>query len=472
MRKGKRCMNDLDKPKIGLLPLMLEMYRKYAPEILQHQKSFIDTIVEGLKKFSEVSVLPVCSTKREVSGGVKTLENGDIDLLVVVFIAYATSISALNPLLKTHIPLLLFSTTPKSSMAEGMTMQDIMLNHGVHGYMDLANVLKRNKRQFFFVSGKKDDEGSFKEIEQWAKMAQVKISLKDSIIGIAGYTFDGMGDFGIDTTHLNASLGPEVRHIPLNLLAEHIKSIPEKEIKEEIDKDRANFIVDDSVSEDLHRESNRFYLALQKTVSELSLNAFTMHFQGILENPEIKTLPFLAISKLQQKGLAYAGEGDVLGATANLMMRLLFRNGLFSETFCPDFDGERIVMGHMGESNPAFGTKTVLRRKKFAFGKAVDPVIADVHMEEGRATVLNLGVVEENRFQMIVYTGQICSRIPGSDDIDMPYFHFKPDMNLKDFLTEYGIAGGTHHTAMTRGDRVDDLVRLAELLGIDVCVIM
>jgi L-arabinose isomerase len=295
--------------------------------------------------------------------------------------------------------------------------------------------------------------------------------LRDSRIGIAGYTFDGMGDFGVDTTFLNAALGPEVRHVPLNELAGMIEGVSDAEAEREIEKDRAQNTVDGGVDAEIHRESNRVYLGLKRIVEKLSLNAFTMHFQGILENPEIRTLPFLAISKLQKEGLAYAGEGDLLGASGNLMLRLLCGDTLFTETFCPDFDGGRIVMGHMGESNPAFGTRTTLRRKKFVFGEALDPVIADVEMKEQKLTALNLGIVEEGAIRMAVYTGQTCTRIPGSADIDMPYFHFKPDMGLEDFLTEYGLAGGTHHAALTPGDRREELARLAEVLGVEIGIL-
>jgi L-arabinose isomerase len=196
-----------------------------------------------------------------------------------------------------------------------------------------------------------------------------------------------------------------------------------------------------------------------------------MHFQGILENPDIRTLPFLAISKLQEQGIAYAGEGDVLGAAGNLMCRYMCGDTLFTETFCPDFDGGRIVMGHMGESNPAFGRLTRLRRKKFVFGKALDPVITDVQMKAGSATVMNLGIVEDGLFQIVLYTGDICDPIPGADDVDMPYFHFKPGMGLEELLVEYGLLGGTHHVAMTAGDRRDDMEKVASLLNIEAVVL-
>ena len=465
-------MNASMRPKTGLLPLMLELYRRYNPELEKKQAPFIEQVGASLRAFSDVTIAPVCATGEEVRRAIRGFEQDDVDLIVILFIAYATSISALNPLLETRIPLLLFSTAPKNSMASGMTMEDISLNHGVHGYMDLANVLRRNRRHFLFVAGVKDDPKALREIEQWSQAALVKRRLRLSSIGLAGYTFDGMGDFGIDTTMLNAGLGPVVRHIPLNTLADAIQRIPEEELDKEMARDRERFDISDDVDDEILRESNRVYLGLSGVINDMSLNAFTMHFQGILEHPGIRTLPFLAISKLQEQGLAYAGEGDILGATANLMVRFFCGDTLFTEPFCPDFDGGRIVMGHMGESNPAMGTRTILRRKKFAFGEALDPVVADVTMPEGeRATVVNLGIVEDNAFRLIAFTGEICERIPGAPDIDMPYFHFKPDMALIDFLTAYGEAGGTHHAAMTLGDRTESIIKLAEMLGIDIEII-
>jgi len=465
-------MNESGTPRIGLLPLMLEMYKEFLPEMQTRQSVFIREIADKLGSFTEVTTASICTNRGEVKSAIAGFEAEHADVILVIFVSYATSISVLVPLLETNIPIVLFSTTPKNSMAGGMRMDDIMLNHGIHGYMDLANVLRRNRRWFQFVSGCKNDANAFNEIETWARAARAKSMLKQSTIGIAGYTFDGMGDFGIDTTYLHARLGPEVRHIPLNTLAEHIRGVGDDEVIKEIEGDKKNYEIGPGVTADIHGESNRVYLGLKKIVDELGINAFTMHFQGILENPDIRTLPFLAASKLQEGGLVYSGEGDFLGATAGLMLRYLCGNTVFTETFCPDFDGGRIVMGHMGESNPAFGVKTLLRRKKFVFGEALDPVIADTQMKPQRVTVLNLGIVEDNEFQMIVYGGEVCDKIPGSEDIDMPYFHFKPDMELPAFLTEYGRAGGTHHIAVTDGDRQDDILKLAEMLQINAVVLM
>jgi L-arabinose isomerase len=460
-------MSAHDKPRIGLLPLMLELYKQYKPEILEKQRPFIAGISDSLSEFVNVVTADVCTRSSEVRTAIRTFEAEDVDLVVIVFTSYATSLSALNPLLETNLPLLLFSTTPKNSMAEGITVEDISLNHGVHGYMDLANVLRRFGRRFFFVAGTKEDKKVLSEIEQWATAAKADKLLRRSTIGIAGYTFDGMGDFGVDTTTLNAVFGPEVKHVPLDLLAGNIAEVSEKDVERETAHDHREYIIADDLDPYTHKESNRVYLGLRKTIDELSLTGLTMHFQGVLENPGIITPPFLAISKLQAQGIAYAGEGDILGTVANMMLRFMCGNTMFTEPFCPDFEGGRLLMGHMGESNPAFGEQTVLRKKKFLFGDAIAPTVTDVTLKKKITTMLNLGIVENCNFQLIGFTGEICRRIQGAAEIDMPYFHFKPATGLTHFLTEYGLAGGTHHLAMTTGDRTGLITKLSEVLNVN-----
>jgi len=454
------------KPRIGLLPLMLEMYRKYVPQIPQKQKSFIDEVKNRFQDSLDVINAEISSTNGDVEKAIKLFEDKDVDLIVVLFISYATSLSVLKPLLETTLPVLMFSTSSKSGFGHGFTMDDILLNHGIHGYMDLSNVLRRFGRKFIFVAGKKDDLMAIGKINEWAMVSSGYKKLKNTKIGLVGYTFDGMGDFGVDTTRLYGTIGPEVVHIPLDLIAEKLREVRSEEIEREIKRDLKNYDKESSVSSDILEESERFYIALKRIVEEMELNGITMHFQGVLENPDIKTVPFLAISKLQDEGIVYAGEGDVLGVTGGLILKVLNREVYFTEPFCPSFDNNSILMAHMGESNPVFGKKVVLRRKKFAFGRAIDPVIMDIEIEEGEATFINFGIGAGNDFQIITFSGDVSRGFKASPDVDMPYFFFKPRVGLAEFLERYSCCGGTHHLSMSRGSVKSFLDKMAYLLGV------
>ena len=202
-------MNDPGKPKAGLLPLMMEMYKEFMPEMEKKQSGFVQKVASMLGEQMEVQAAPIVCTKAEIRKAVHDFERDEVDLIVVLFVSYTPSAQVLPALLETRIPLLLFSTSPKRSMAEGMTMDDIMLNHGVHGYMDLANVLRRSGKDYRFTAGVLDDARPYREIGLWAGAARVRNLLGDSRVGIAGYTFDGMGDIALDPTFLNVRLGPE-----------------------------------------------------------------------------------------------------------------------------------------------------------------------------------------------------------------------------------------------------------------------
>jgi L-arabinose isomerase len=45
-------------------------------------------------------------------------------------------------------------------------------------------------------------------------------------------------------------------------------------------------------------------------------------------------------------------------------------------------------------------------------------------------------------------------------------------MPLEELLSEYGLLGGTHHLALTKGDRREDLVRLAQMLDVEIVALM
>ena len=79
-------MNDPGKPKVGLLPLMLEMYKTFLPEMQKKQRPFIDGVADRLKGFAEVKRTGVCTNKREVRTSIEKFEVENVDIMVIIFI--------------------------------------------------------------------------------------------------------------------------------------------------------------------------------------------------------------------------------------------------------------------------------------------------------------------------------------------------------------------------------------------------
>jgi L-arabinose isomerase len=86
--------------------------------------------------------------------------------------------------------------------------------------------------------------------------------------------------------------------------------------------------------------------------------------------------------------------------------------------------------------------------------------------EPGVATTANLVPLEGEAFRLVVGKGEVLDT-PELPNVEMPYFHFRPQSGMRPFLDAWLRLGGTHHFVVNLGDHVDRWRRLAELLDID-----
>ncbi len=447
---------------IGILPVMLDAYKLYDSKYRVIQEKFVNDLAAELNNFAKIEIAQICSERQVVQKEITHLAQLGVKGLVVLFTSYAPSMILLEPLLSTTLPILLFNTSPKAEMGEGYSMTDILFNHGLHGNMDLANMLTRNKRKYSVVAGYYRNTRILGQIDKWISLCCLLSEMNNSKIGITGNPFDGMGDLGIDYSLIHSLFGTEVVTIPSAQIAISLASVKEEEIITENERDKQLYKISDDLDDEILNESNRLYLAISKILRDREIMGYTMNYQDFLSFPGIMTHPFWALSKLQSEGIGYAGEGDVFGAVFCTIMQQLFGKALFSEPFCPDYGNGRLIMGHMGEANPSFGIETILRKKLISFGAPINPVVADVHMREQQVTVSNLAVIGGNRVQLTAFRGHICPKVMPDTSVDMPCFHLQPEIELTELLTGYGNAGASHHVVITEGDCFSDLKLLAD----------
>ena len=56
---------------------------------------------------------------------------------------------------------------------------------------------------------------------------------------------------------------------------------------------------------------------------------------------------------------------------------------------------------------------------------------------------------------------------PELPNVEMHYFHFRPERGMEDFMDAWLSYGGPHHFVTNLGDHVDRWRRFAELLELD-----
>lgn len=458
-------------PKVGLLPLMLELYDAAVPELKPLQASFAQKVAEAFKGKLELALAPVCNTREQVDAAVAGFEAAGTEALMVLHLSYAPSLISASALTRTRLPLLLLNTTPDSYLDETLTGQHILENHGIHGAQDLANILLRAGKRYQIISGALDDPALVEGAIAWARVAAAAQQLKRLRVGLLGNPFEGMGDFSIGFTELQLVAGPQVVNLDPREVARFAQEVSEAEVETERQADLARFTAPADLDATLHTASVRAGLGLKQAIKAYDLDAFAMHFMAFNDVPDMPTVPFLGVSKLQAEGLGYAGEGDVACASLVATVMRAFGGAMFTEMFCPDWQGDTLLMAHMGECNPALaGKRARLQAVPFKFGDLADPVIVMGGFQTGPATLANLVAVGKGSFRLTIAEVDI-PEFPVLESMTMPHFKLKPRIPVGEFLTAYSQAGGSHHSALIPGERACALGDLADLAGFDKVVI-
>jgi L-arabinose isomerase len=461
----------MNKPQVGLLCLMLELY-DLVPGLKPRMAEFAQDLVETLAPFAAVDFPGVCNTRQEVDRTVAAFEAADTDLILVVLLTYAPSHIALPALLHTRLPFVILNTQQMLSITPEVTSQQTLENHGMHGVQDLCNVLLRSGRPIHMVTGHYRDDRVVTEVASWFKAAQAVRFLNHMRIALMGYPMEGMGDFGIDQTSLLAQVGVSVHHLAMKTVAERAASAPDAVIRQAQAEDRECFHIADDVTDEEHAASSRLTWALQGILQEQGLHGFAAHFAAVAEEGRLDTLPFLAASKLLGEGYGFGGEGDVTSAAAVALMAHLAGAANFTEMFSMDPAGDAVLMMHMGEGNWTMARQDepvhMLRSTLGLVDLRVAPLLLAFSLEPGPVTLVSLTTVADGKLRFVVTEGEVVD-FPYIIDLGRPHYKFRPNSpdGLPGFLNRFSLGGGSHHQALAYGHWAATLEKLAQLLGVD-----
>jgi len=454
----------VSKAKVGLLGLMLELYDRSYPELKEKQAAFARQIAAALSPAADVLFPGVCNTRERVDRAVRHFEAEGADLIMPVCLTYAPSLIALPALLRTPLPIVIFNTVPASQIGPEFTFEDYIESHGMHGVQDLANVLVRAGRDFHLVTGHVRDGAAVRQLHAWCDAARTLRFARDMRVGLLGYPFPGMGDFGIDHTAFLTQVGATVVQLDLDALVDAAERAPESDVRAHVADDLQRFARQEGYDEDLHLLSARMECGLRALVREERLDAIAMHFGALAENPRVATIPFLGASKLMAEGIGYGGEGDVTSAAAVALMAHMVGAATFTEPFCIDFGNDQILMSHMGEGNPDFARTDARPRlvfKPFRFGHVQAPASLAFSVEPGDVTLVNLTTAAGQRLRLTAAEARVVDFPP------TPHFKIATrDCNVPELLNRYSRLRGSHHFAMTRGHVADTVDKFAALAGI------
>jgi L-arabinose isomerase len=458
-------MKEVASPRIAIIGLSLEFYYEQIPGFCEMVSGQFDKYCGEITSFADVLHNEICFKESQVESGIKKAKKMEVDCILIAPMCYATSLTSLQPLMNTDIPVVIWNTQEAETIDESYDFDALVRNHVTQGTQDLSNVLLRNEKIFGMESGHYKDKAALTKLEAWLCAARALRFSSKCRVGRLGQPFQGMGDFEVDENEMEQQWGPKTIQLSTDRFAKLFEKVNDTELDGLLKSDRERFAISPELTEEVHRLSLRLEIALRHLVKENSLDAFTMNFMELIDAPKIPTLPFLGINKLIEEGMGYAGEGDVMTAALLAEMRQLVGSANFTEIYTVDYQSNLMVMTHMQECNPAMArndSKIKLIKKDF-WAEGCEPY-AGMHftLEPGPVTLICITPNINSHFRYIVYEAEIQNRQP-FEKFDIPHWVIKLDESVSDFLTRYSMAGGSHHLAAVSGKQAEVIKKLAKL---------
>lgn len=457
--------------KIGFMPLYIKLYDDVGlAELRERLEPFYEKMAKGFEANGiEVVRSSFCRVHDEFAEAVAKFEAENVDCIVTWHAAYSPSLESIDVLSKTKLPIIIMDTTETYDFGPAQDSAEINLCHGIHGVMDMTNLLMRAGKPYAIAAGHYPTSDVMDRVIGYIKAAVAATSLPGSKVGTIGGSFDGMGDFLVSDEEMKDIFGVEVVYSEKDLVP--IKAaVSEEDIQAEIATDKEECVVLGDIDPDVHYKTARNCLAVRRWIEEKGLDAFTVNFRKIIPEDGLEIMPFMEACKAMARGTGYAGEGDVLTAAFTGALMKGFGTATFVEIFCPDWRGGSVLLSHMGEYNRALASgKPELKQIPFVFGDADEPVVTYGRYMPGEAVFCNVFRTPKGFSMLISPVTMLDTHEDNFQGTVRGWM--KPHMPLGEFLEKISRAGVTHHSSLVYGAKAEEIEFFAKLAGLDTVVL-
>lgn len=459
--------------RVGLVPVMLGLYDKIMPELRTSLQAFYDQFSSALDPDGlEIVTSEIVSNDQQMRQACHQLEaKNHVDLLLVTHLCYAPSGQIAPALLASNLPIALWPAQSMSKLvAQEYSSQTCMMNHGVHGTMDLANVLRRKGKIYGVLHGHWQNEKFQHKLKQWANAGRVIRAMKESNPIVLENRFEDMLDLRLDNELFINELNVKSQSVSMYEFACLAQNVDDDKVLMKAREYQAKFDIKKDL-ESIHiQKAARHEVALRQLLANYDSSVFGINFVDGCNHPDVADSLHVAASIMIGEGKGYAGEGDWETAMfAYGLQKVLGSDQVsFTEIFMAGYDDNRLVLKHWGEGNVAMAKeKPVLAKSVFNDAQKSEFAICEFEFEPGEVTLINLTATPESNGQVISIPGSI--EPEGLPNCDGVRAIFKParQNDICDLLDSYAIAGGSHHMVMARNNAEDLLEKLTNLTGWD-----
>ena len=461
-------MTTSQKPVIGLLGIMQELYDDMLPGITRRQEKYAKQVAARLADRVDVRFPGAARNRDDIERYMRGFETDDCEGILIANLTYGPALRIVNAFRNVRLPVMLANIQPEPAVTAEWDMSNLTYNQGVHGAQDTANSLMRLGIGFKVVTDDWRADSFADAVGDFAHAARAVNRLRKARVAIFGQ-MPGMGDILTDAHAFMRKLGPQVDHVNLGLVAKAMDEVKDAEIDAVIAANRKNFKIDRAISEDAHRYAARLQVAIKKIVDAGGYNAWSLYFDQIGDDGRFRQTHMMAASNLMAEGYGYSAEGDSSCASLMVAGYALAPNPHFTEMYAMDFPLDAILQSHMGEGNWKIARKdrpVRLIDRPLGIGGLDNPPTVLFQAQPGPATLVSLVPVVGEHYRLVVTHGSILDteELP---NLEMPYFMLRPRNGVRECLNGWLRNGGTHHQVLHLGDTRARWRTFCDLLGIE-----
>ena len=459
------------KAKIGVLVMALleDDYNKTG-HMRPAATAAAQEIADLLGRFGDVVHAGLVEEEAHAAAAARLFNAEDVDIIVAMELAYTKGIVPARCLIDTTAPVLVWNAQRIARLGEDDGFDVVMLNSGMAGMPELTAVLTRTGRDYTMITSQLDDPAGLAKVEMTIQAAAIRRRLRTARIALVGHPFEGMTDLMYDGLSLRQDVGPVVWPLEPEKIAVRFGEIAQDEVDATVASESAKYSIE--MEPALFERSVRMALALESIVKEYRFDAFTAFDQVWLTDPRVGIIPSYGTGRLCEIGIPSSPEGDVNCAVAQLVMQELAGQSTTVENYVIDFENNAVMFSHDGHGNPALATPGEAKVKHSIYYSGVHGFGAGFEFAYQPGPVTNLAVVTvgENQWRFVVSEGEFLPFPPRP--ISAPQTLFRHDyLSIDDWCNEWCEAGAPHHMAAAQGHWAEQLVAVAQMLGIEVVVV-
>ena len=453
---------------IGLLvtALLEDRYNKTG-HMRDEARKVAERYAEKLKGFGRVVHPGFFEYEPEAVKAARVLKAEEVDVVVVVELAYQKGLIPMRALLELEVPVIIWNSQLVDEFPQSADFDLIMVNSGMAGLPELTSSLARAGRRFWLATGAIDDPAARERLGELLAAARAAARLGNARVGIIGHPYEGMTDLMQDDFAVLQTFGATCWPIDHDEVTSAFGAIEEKAARRLIQEqqDLGRHI---EVEEPMMLRSARLALALEQVVREGGFDAVAEFDQVWLSDQKIGIIPFFGTSRMVENHVPFTCEADVLRALSMLVLEELAGHSTFLEHYILDYKRNLMFNSHDGHGNPALADQrqpvrvvpTIYYQGVHGFGASFNYAY-----RPGEVTLASISSSGGGRFQLISSEGKFVEMKPR--DIAAPQTFFQWDGGgIVPFSEAWLRAAPSHHHTAAYGRLNRRIALTAEMLGL------